>query len=141
LVELQILESVSGYVVARCSEYEPRKASPIASHKAHWARLAAGVHYAISVPAGRAAGWTLHMFPEADGDDAGLAAVDQVAVVLGVTVRDDTARGGHYRARRSFGLVAYEFVHVPDAYRAASAARQSYEANISAALVPGDVAA
>jgi hypothetical protein len=35
-------------------------------------------------------GWTLLSFPGRDSDDAGRAAVNKVAAMLGVTARDDT---------------------------------------------------
>lgn len=64
--------------------------------------------------------WTLHAFPrDAEDDATEQAEVDHVAVILGVTVRDDTANGGHYLAARTFGRVTYEFVHIPDHTRAA----------------------
>lgn len=70
--------------------------------------------------------WTLHAFPrDAEDDATERAEVDQVAAILGVTVRDDTAKGGHYLADRMFGRVTYEFVHIPDRTRAAHHAHVS----------------
>jgi hypothetical protein len=94
-----------------------------------------------AVPVGRYAGCELHVFPADDGDAAGRAAVDQVAAVLGVPVTDDTATGGHYYARRSFGPARYAFVHIPPAYEARMAALRSYDANLDASGLPADVAA
>jgi hypothetical protein len=82
-------------------------------------------------------GWTLHSFPARGSDDAGRAAVDEVAATLGVSARDDTADGGHYRAVKSFGLVTYEFVHVSSAYRAASDAVMSSSGSVTPARLPG----
>jgi hypothetical protein len=79
-------------------------------------------------------GWTFHAFPRAETDAAARAAVDQAAAVLNVPVTDDTARAGHYYARRMFGPVTYAVVHIPAEAAAAAAARGSYAANISAAL-------
>jgi hypothetical protein len=93
-----------------------------------------------AIPADRY-GWTFHTFPRADGDAAARAAVDQIAAALGVPVVDDTASAGHYVARRMFGPVEYSAVYIPDEARAAAAARESYAANIRAALPREDVAA
>jgi hypothetical protein len=81
-------------------------------------------------------GWTLLSFPDRDSDDAGHAAVDEVAAVLGVTVRDDTPSGGHYRAVKSFGPVTYEFVHVSSGSRAAYQAVMSYSGAVAPASLP-----
>ena len=51
-------------------------------------------------------------------DDGGKTEVDSVAGQLGAHVRDDTARGGHYRTGRDFGSVRYGVVSVSsDSYR------------------------
>lgn len=81
-------------------------------------------------------GWTLLSFPGRASDDAGHAAVDQVAAILGVTARDDTPGGGHYRAVKSFGPVTYEFVHVSTGYRAAYQAVMSYSGAVTPASLP-----
>jgi hypothetical protein len=82
-------------------------------------------------------GWTLLSFPPRDDDTTGRAEVDRVAAVLGVTPRDDTADGGHYRAVRAFGPVTYEFVHVPARQQAAHRALMSYSGAIAPASLPG----
>jgi hypothetical protein len=82
-------------------------------------------------------GWTLLSFPVRDSDDAGRAAVDEVAATLGVSARDDTADGGHYRAVKSFGLITYEFVHVSSGYQAACDAIMSYSGSVTPARLPG----
>src|SRR5512139_1281722 len=64
-------------------------------------------------------------------DDEARAEVDRIAGLLGVAVQDDTGRGGHYTATRSFGRVAYHVVHIPDQARREHAARMSYLANIT----------
>jgi hypothetical protein len=80
-------------------------------------------------------GWSLLDFTRHDVDDtAGKAEVDQVAATLGVTVRDETPRGGHYRAVKAFGLVTYEFLHVTKRRQAASEALMSY----SGCVTPDD---
>lgn len=48
------------------------------------------------------------------------------APILGVPVTDDTADGGHYHAIRSFGLITYEAVHVPQRCIEAYDALMSY---------------
>jgi hypothetical protein len=71
-------------------------------------------------------GWDLSIYPQ-HADDADRAAeVDRIAAILGVDVTDETQRGGHYIASRSFGLITYEAVYIPRARRAASAALMSY---------------
>ncbi len=51
-------------------------------------------------------------------DASAVALVDRTAALLGVDAADDTHRGGHYIATRSFGRVTYRMVHIPE--RAAS---------------------
>ena len=81
-------------------------------------------------------GWTLLSFPGRASDDAGHAAVDEVAAMLGVTVKDDTPGGGHYRAVKSFGPVTYEFVHVSSGYQAAYQAAYQAVMSYSGAVTP-----
>jgi hypothetical protein len=51
-------------------------------------------------------------------DDGGKAEVDAIAEQLGMHVRDDTAKGGHYYTGRDFSSVRYCFVAVSsDSYR------------------------
>jgi hypothetical protein len=60
------------------------------------------------------------------GDADSRAQVNQVASMLGVPARDDTAAGGHYAAVRSFGPVQYKMIYIPARCRAAHAAFMSY---------------
>ncbi|MGK5557672.1 hypothetical protein ACSNOI_39295 [Actinomadura kijaniata] len=64
-------------------------------------------------------------------DASGRALVDQAAALLGVDVRDDTDRGGHYTASRTFGRITYRVVHVPQRARDVHEARWSYATNIT----------
>jgi len=56
--------------------------------------------------------------------------VDRVAGLLGVSVEDQTARGGHYTAARDFGPVEYRCVAIPAKVMALHEARQSYARSI-----------
>ncbi|WP_030177335.1 hypothetical protein [Spirillospora albida] len=65
------------------------------------------------------------------GDDTSSAAlVDQTAAVLEEPVTDERDQGGHYRASRMFGRIAYSIVHIPDRARRAHHARNSYAPNV-----------
>jgi hypothetical protein len=59
-------------------------------------------------------------------DAASRAEVDRIAALLGAPVRDETGRGGHYKATRSFGPISYSMIHIPAEHRAAHAALMSY---------------
>jgi hypothetical protein len=80
-------------------------------------------------------GWTLHVCQtvsrDAHTDAAQRAEVDRIAALLGVPVRDETARGGHYTAQRSFGRIIYEVTHIPARFMAEYEARNSYRRNIT----------
>ena len=56
---------------------------------------------------------TLHA---ASTDDGGRDQVDHVACLLGATITDETASGGHYRAERAFGQITYGVVSIPEPY-------------------------
>lgn len=62
------------------------------------------------------------------------AEIDRIAGLLGVPVLDGPRVGGHYIARRHFGPVTYEAVHIPAPHMAAHHALRSYDPNISAGL-------
>lgn len=79
-------------------------------------------------------GWDLNDYTNHGTDTDERAAVDQVAAALGVPVRNDTRRGGHYIAARTFGRITYQFVHIPARHRAEHQAWASY-AN---AVTPND---
>jgi hypothetical protein len=80
-------------------------------------------------------GWDVQVHRSYRSTEAqGRAEVDQIAAILGVPVHDQTANGGHYAARRRFGLITYAAVCVPDRRQAAYEALMSY----SGAVTPGD---
>ena len=58
------------------------------------------------------------------------AEVDRVAGLLGVSVDDRTARGGHYTAARGFGPVEYRCVAIPAKVMALHEARRTYAHSI-----------
>jgi hypothetical protein len=66
-------------------------------------------HPAVPVPE-HGADITLHANSTEDG---GRDQVTHIARLLGATITDDTATGGHYRATREFGLISYEAVSIP----------------------------
>lgn len=71
-------------------------------------------------------GWELLGHPDRSTDAAERAAVDQVAAHLRVPVRDNTARGGHYIAEKTFGRITYQYIHIPARCRAIHQAWSSY---------------
>lgn len=70
------------------------------------------------------------VFAPAGSDGEERSYVDQAAAALGVTV---TEGGGHYRATRDFGPLAYTVVTISAAARARHDAQMSYCDNITAA--------
>ncbi|MCP9952913.1 hypothetical protein [Actinomadura madurae] len=64
-------------------------------------------------------------------DASAVALVDATAALLGVDVADDTGRGGHYTATRTFGRVSYRIVHIPQRRHEEYRARDSYWDNIT----------
>ncbi|MDN3356116.1 hypothetical protein [Actinomadura sp. DC4] len=58
------------------------------------------------------------------------AEVDRVAGLLGVSVEDRTAHGGHYTAARGFGPVEYRCVAIPAKVMALHQARRTYAHSI-----------
>ena len=56
--------------------------------------------------------------------------VDRVAGLLGVSVNEQTAHGGHYTAARSFGPVEYRCVAIPAKVMALHEARRTYAHSI-----------
>jgi hypothetical protein len=71
---------------------------------------------------------------DTDADAAGRAWVDQIAVVLGATPTDDSARDGHYWVSTTFGRVSYRAVHIPSRAWARHRAEDSYRNNITHGL-------
>ncbi|MFC5748338.1 hypothetical protein [Actinomadura rugatobispora] len=70
------------------------------------------------------------VYTRTDTDADGRALIDDVAALLDVQVCDDTDRGGHYRASRSFGRITYQAVHIPPRAQELHEARWSYARNI-----------
>jgi hypothetical protein len=78
-------------------------------------------------------GWELSDYPATGASEAERRAeVDKMAAILGVPVTDETAEGGHYIAARSFGLISYRSICIPDR-RAAHDALMSYSGCIAPA--------
>ena len=75
-------------------------------------------------------GYTLHQFTDRHREEARLAQVNAIAELLGVPVTDETDRGGHLYASRTFGRITYQVCHVPQRNREDFRARSSYENNI-----------
>jgi hypothetical protein len=92
----------------------------IASLRALADHLAA--HPAIPVPTH---GDTIVMHADST-ECGGNLQVEHVAALLGADVFDDTATGGHYLAVRSFGVLGYEIVSIPETCRAQYDADRSY---------------
>ncbi|WP_412515642.1 hypothetical protein K8Z49_27780 [Actinomadura madurae] len=76
-------------------------------------------------------GHDLTVSVRASDDASAVALVDATAALLGVDVTDDTDRGGHYTATRTFGRVSYRIVHIPQRRREEYRARDSYRDNIT----------
>ena len=67
----------------------------------------------------------------ASTDDGGRDQVNHVACLLGATITDEIASGGHYRAERAFGQITYSVVSIPEAHMAAYHALNSYDGCVS----------
>ena len=67
----------------------------------------------------------------ASTDDGGRGRVNHVACLLGATIIDEIASGGHYRAERAFGQITYSVVSIPKAHMAAYHALNSYDGCVS----------
>jgi hypothetical protein len=79
-------------------------------------------HPAVPVPA-----YGTEILLSADStDNGGCAQVDHFARQLGITVEDDLADSGHYRAVRSFGPVGYRMAAISDHAMARHHAESSY---------------
>ena len=83
-----------------------------------------------------ALGWDLSVFPQLPTEALTRAEVDRIAAVLGVPVCDETDRGGHYTVTRSFGLVSYRAVCIPDRRVAAHQALMSYCGSVAPEVAP-----
>ena len=59
-------------------------------------------------------------------EDGGKEQVDHIARVLGGTITDETADGGHYKAIRNFGPLKYEAASIPQACTARYDAEKTY---------------
>ena len=86
-------------------------------------------------------GWDLTVYSIRAATEAGRRAeVDRIAALLGVPVTDQTRHGGHYTASRSFGLITYNAICVPDQRRAAHEALMTYADCITPDPLPKAVA-
>lgn len=65
---------------------------------------------------------------EQKADEAGVAAIQKIAAVLGVPA--EIGGGGHHLVRTTFGAVSYTAFYVPSASYSAHLARTSYERNV-----------
>jgi hypothetical protein len=79
-------------------------------------------HPAVAIPAHG----TEILLSAASADDGGCAQVDYFARQLGVSVENDLAYDGHYRAVRSFGPVGYRMTAISDHAMARYHAHDSY---------------
>jgi hypothetical protein len=64
-------------------------------------------------------------------ENGGRAQVDTIAQLLDVIVTDDTATGGHYYARRTFGDLVFEIRSIPEAYIAQYDADMTYRGSVT----------
>ena len=67
----------------------------------------------------------------ASTDDGGCAQVDRFARQLGVSVENELAYSGHYRAARCFGPVGYRMTAISDAAMARHHAHESYHGYVT----------
>ena len=67
---------------------------------------------------------TVHASP---ADDGGRAQVDHIAALLNASIRDETARGGHYWAVRQFGPIGYEIAAISSTPPVAGPAPACYQ--------------
>ena len=79
-------------------------------------------HPAVAIPAHG----TEILLSAASTDDGGRAQVDYFARQLGVSVENDLAYDGHYRAARSFGPVGYRMTAITGHAMARHHADRSY---------------
>ena len=80
------------------------------------------VSWTLGVPCGVSTSGTTDLGQRAE--------VDRIAELLGVPVDDQTSDGGHYIARKHFGPVTYEAVHIPAHRMAQHYAASSYANNV-----------
>jgi hypothetical protein len=76
-------------------------------------------------------GQDYNLYVRTDTDASAVAEVDRIAAILGSPVRDDTRRGGHYWAVKTFGRITYRAVHIPSRAMADHEAQMSYRDNIT----------
>jgi hypothetical protein len=63
-------------------------------------------------------------------EEGGCFQVRQAARLLGVTVTDETAGGGHYYAEKAFGPIGYRVVSIPGSCMARHHALWSYDGSV-----------
>jgi hypothetical protein len=83
-------------------------------------------------------GWDLLIPTHCDSDPEGIAEVDRIAAILGVTPEDGLADRGHYSAIKTFGPITYQAFHIPASYRAAHRAFMTYAESVTPDGDPGD---
>ncbi len=71
-------------------------------------------------------------------ENGGRAQVDHIARLLGADITDDTAAGGHYRAVRTFGVIGYEIVSIPELAKVTHRAPMSYPGSVTPDTLPND---
>ena len=71
-------------------------------------------------------GWDLLVSTHLENDPEGIAEIDHIAALLGVTVDDQTSAGGHYTATRAFGPITYSAFHILTRSKAAYRAYMTY---------------
>ena len=76
-------------------------------------------------------GWDLLVSSHRDTDTEGIAEIDRIAAILGVTVKDDTSNGGHYTAARAFGPISYQAFHISARSKAAYRAYMTYADHVT----------
>jgi hypothetical protein len=76
-------------------------------------------------------GWDLNIYPQLPTEALKRAEIDRIAAVLGVPVCDETGQRGHYTVTRSFGLVSYSAICVPDRRAAEHRALMSYSGTVA----------
>jgi hypothetical protein len=81
-------------------------------------------------------GWEMTVFPQQRTEDLRRAKVDRIAAVLDAPVCDDTAQGGHYAVTRTFGLISYRAVCIPDRRKAEYDALWSYSGSVTPEMAP-----
>ncbi len=83
-------------------------------------------------------GWDLLVSTHRTSDAEGIAAVDHIATILGVTPENGIPDGGHYSAIKAFGPITYQAFHIPARSRAAHRALMTYAQSVTPDADPDD---